>query len=409
MSMINTSDKSIKNSPFNNLNQGNGVPENPFEGLTLNTKTSDYLSTRSAIFAAFIVAAVCLLVPSFDVDVKTYFMSLLWAVGFTVFYVLFWAVTLRLFESPDTMPLSVALNIVPAVLGSIFLKEHIPLTGAVLIASGLSALTVVSAEEKKNARRKADAKGFKDVDFLNGEFIKYSEFVKADVTGEVIVPLQCALFASVTGVTGAAFLFKKTGAQGRGLSILISALVLMGLSFVISKIRGKDYLLSSSVLSDSSELPSIRFKSLRSFLLRRLRFFLSFLFMGAGCLIFDYIDRSFSLGLSFMKYIICALMIFAFAFLRGRHSRHRIQFVAELCIIYSIVLTRCHTIADLVILVLFTTFVDILITGLMLTYNRRLIMSRRSPYVEGMPLSLLAVALIFMACEVLLGYWGIMI
>ena len=406
MSIINTSDKSIKNSPFNNINQGGGVPENPFEGLTLNVREADYLSTRSAIFVAFIAAAVCMLVPSFDVNLKTYLMSLLWAVGFTVVYVLFWSVSLRLFESPDTMPLSVALNIVPAVLGSIFLKEHIPLLGASLIASGLSALTVVSAEEKK---RKVDSKGFKDVDFLNGEFIKYSEFVKADVTNEIMLPMLCSVFASVIGVTGAAFLHKKTGAEGRGLSILISALILMGMSFVISKIRGKDYLLSSSMLSDSSELPSIRFKSLRSFLLRRLRFFLSFVIMGAGSLIFDYIDRSFSLGLSFMKYILCALMIFAFAFLRGRHSRHRIQFVAELCIIYAVVLTSCHTVIDLVVLVLFTTLVDILITGLMLTYNRRLIMSRRSPYVEGMPLSLMAVALIFMTCEVLLGYWGIMI
>ena len=51
------------------------------------------------------------------------------------------------------------------------------------------------------------------------------------------------------------------------------------------------------------------------------------------------------------------------------------------------------------------TIADILISGMMLTHNRRLIMSGRSKYAEGMPLELMSVALIIMASEVMLSYW----
>ncbi len=407
MSMINTSDKSIKNSPFNDLASGSSKPENPFDGISLKDAVSaDRLSTRSSIFTALVLVAVCFMVPSYAGDSKAFLVSVAWAVAAAVAYVLFWTVTFRLFESPDTMPASVVLNLVPSIVAFIFLKERVPLEGSVLIAAGLSALTLISRDETKKPARKAN-KAFRDVDFLNGELIGYSEFIKADVVHEVLLPLLFALISSVAGVVLSAVISSKTGMTGKSLSILIASLVLVLISWLISSLRGKDYLLSSASLSDSSELPSLRYRSLRSFLLRRLRFFLSIVILGSGSLLTDYLNTRFTLGLWFMKYVICALMLFVFAFLRGRHSKHRIQFVAELCIIYALGICRCNSILDIVIVVLLSLLVDILITGLTLTHNRRLIMSGRSRFVEGMPLELMSAALIFMACEVLLGYWGI--
>ena len=412
MSMIDTSDKSIKNSPFNDLSDGQNTPANPFEGFTVaKNDAADRLSTRSSVFMAFIAVAVCLLVPAYAGDKRAFLMSILTAAGAVAAYVSFWSVTFRFFENPDIMPASVVLNLIPAVLGSIFLPG-LSFTGTALIGAGLTALSLMSHDELKTPARKGlitDPKAFKDVDFLNGEFIKYREFIKADVLTEITIPVVCALLSSVTGVVISSYIGRKTGASGRGLSILISSFVIVLISFAVSKIRGKDYLLSSSLLSDASVLPSVKFRSLRSFLLRRLRFFLSFILVGTGSLICDQLNVSLSLGLPFMKHAVGALMLFAFAFIRGRHSKHRIQFVTELCIIYALVITLCHSVTDLIILTLLTTMVDILISGMMITHNRRLIMSGRNRYLEGVPLELMSVAIIYMSCEVLFQYWGIVI
>lgn len=411
MNAINTSDKSIKNSPFGNLSSEREVPANPFDGLTLKREdAAERLSTRASVFAALIAAAFCFQAPYYFTDVKTFAVSLLLAAGYILGYVVLWSVSFRFFESPDMMPLSVALNLVPGVALSL-LVPGVSLMSMVITAAALTALTLDSGDENASSRKasRADSKGFKDVDFLNGELIGYREFIKADAVKEIIVPVSFAIISSALGVVLTSLLFSRTGASGRGVSILLCSLIMVLLSIAVSRIRGRDLLLSSSLLSDASNLPSVMFSSLRSFFLRRLRYFLCFIIVGAGCILCDYLDQRFELGLTVMKYILCALMLFAFAFARGRNSKHRVQFVVELCVIYAVGTGMCYSIVELVMLAFFTTIVDVLITGMMLTYNRRLIMSRRSPYVEGMPLLLLAVSLIFMACEVLLGYWGILI
>ena len=407
MSMFDSTNKSIKNSPFSDLSNRAETPANPFEGLTLRKEDAAYrLSTRASFLTAFLTIALCLQVPSYSAEPKAFWMSVLLALGIAAAYVVFWSVSFRFFENPDMMPLSVVLNIIPAALGYIFFPK-ISLISAVLIAAGLTALTIDTRDDSKSSAKpsRRDSKGFRDVDFLNGELIKYSEFVPADPVHEILIPFACAVVSAMTGILVSHLICTGTGASGKGLVILISSLILVLISFVISKIRGKDFLLSSSKLSDASNLPAVEFRALRSFFLRRTRFFLSIILIGAGCLLCDYINGHFELGFPFMKYILGALLLFAFAFMRGRNSEHCVQFVVELLVIYAVTVIRCHSVLDLVILAFFMTIADILISGMMLTHNRRLIMSGRSKYAEGMPLELMSVALIIMASEVMLSYW----
>lgn len=410
MSMIDTSDKSLEKSPFNDLKNLENIPENPFEGISLEREQpADRLSTRAAIFTAFIMAAVCFMTPACGSGISSILISLLWSVGAAVVYVLFWTCTLRLFENPEMMPVSIVLNLVPAVLLNVFFGDKLLLFGLVFLGAGLTALSLEAADEKDRRAGKKDKSGFTGVDFLSGEMVKYTEFIKADVAGEVLVPLVCACVSSACGVVLSELIRGFSHMQGKGLSLVVSALVLMFISFVVSLIRGNDYLFSSSEMSDACVLPVTTYKHLRSFLLRRSRFFVSIVIIGAGCLICDHIDSAFSLGFPYMKHVLSALLIFAFAFIRGRQSKHRIQFATELSVIYALCVTRVNTIGDLVLISLLATIADILVTAFMYTRNRRLIMSGRSSYVEGMPLELITAAVIFMIVEVLLGYWGMVV
>ena len=409
MSMIDTSDKSLNKSPFFDLKGMDSIPENPFDGLAANkVRECDRFSTRSCIFTAFIMVAICLMMPYNGGGIQAYAVSSLWVLGAAVVYVLFWSFTMRFFESPDMMPVSIVLNLIPAVVLSLVFGDKLSLDGLVFLGAGLTALTLEASDLVSSRPVRKDASGFTGIDFLSGEMVKYTEFIKAG-SAEIVLPFIAALFSSLSGVLITEVIRHFTHTAGKGLRIIISTLILILLSVLISRIRGKDMLFSSEELCDAFNLPRNRYRHLRSFILRRTRFLASIVLVGTGCLIADYIDAAFGLGLPFMKHILSALLVFAFAFARGRQSKHRIQFATELAVILAVCVTRMHSIFDLIAVSVFITGVDLLITSMMYTRNRRLIMSRRSPYIDGMPLSLLSAALIYMVMEVVLGYWGIVL
>lgn len=407
MNRIESSDKILNNSPFNNLNQDNRIPQNPFDGIHLKSDSNgDKLSTRCAIFTAFMMIAVCLMAPALTSDKSAYLISLLWVVGACVVYVAFWSVAMRLFESPDMMPVSIVLNLIPAALLSIFYGSRLSLTGLVFVGAGLTALTLDAADEKD--RKVGKKEKFTGIDFLSGEVVKYTEFVKADVVSEIIVPSIFAIFSSVAGVI-LSDLLVHDHVPVKGVRLIVSSLVLMLISLIVTKIRGKEYLFTSSQMSDASILPMTTYKHIRSFVLRRGRFFISAALIGAGCLLSDYINASFELGLPFMKHILSGLLVFAFAFIRGRQSKHRIQFATELAVIYAVCVTQVFNIGDLILVSMLATVADVVITAMMYTHNRKLIMSRRSRYVAGMPVELMTVAVIYLMIEVVLAYWDIVL
>ena len=110
-----------------------------------------------------------------------------------------------------------------------------------------------------------------------------------------------------------------------------------------------------------------------------------------------------------MKHILAILLVFAFAFIRGRHSHHKVQFTLELGIILAVCVTRCIDIESAIKLTLAGIFADMVINGLLYTHNRRLIMSTRSRYVAGLPLELMSIAVVVMVFEVLLEYGNVVL
>lgn len=363
---------------------------------------ADYLSTRSSLFTAYAVVGICLMVPAFAGDMSALVLSMLVSMGVSLAMVLLWTFTFRFFENPDMLPVDVVLNLLPAVIAGIFLSDKISLEGLVFISGGLTCFAITSSEKIKKS--KLTEKGFKEVGFLNGEFVKANDFIIVDPSSEVFVPLTLALLTSYISIVAVAILQKMTGVSSKGLRVFIASVLLMFISFAVSKIRGKDFIISSKNLSDPTRLPTVSYTALRSFLLRRLRFIISFVLIAAGCLACDYINSNFNLGFPYMKHVLSILLVFAFAFIRGRNSHHKVQFTLELGIILAVCVTRCTDIENAIKLTLAGVFADTVINGLLYTHNRRLIMSSRSRYVAGLPLELMSVSIIVMVFEILLEY-----
>ncbi|MBR1797259.1 MAG: hypothetical protein IJ757_04520 [Clostridiales bacterium] len=422
MSMIDTSDKNIKNAPFSDLTERKDGGQSPFDSLShVKGKGGTYLSTRAAVFTAFVVVAVCLMLPGGGAQTslidRGLIISLALAVASVVVYIGFWTLTLRHLESPDVMPLSIALNLVPAVVIRLLIHKLLPaydisLMGLVFLASGATCLSLISSDETQKGKSggstgKTKKDSFTGIDFLDGEVIRSNDFTKADVRGEIVMPCVYATVASVLGCV-MTVLIRTVGAESVtrwvGVRLLISSLMLMLISLIVSKVSGKDHILSSRKLNDAANLPMTDRHNLRSFFLRRLRFMISLVLISGECLLVDYLNVRFGLGLYYMKYVFSALLVFAFAFIRGRHSKRRIQFATELGVVYVLGVSVA-SIWDAVPVLLFATLIDTLITGLIFAHNRRLLMSRRSRYVEGMPLELMSVSLVVMISEIMLAYW----
>lgn len=406
MSMIDTSNNSIKNSPFKDLSSEGEVPANPFDGISkMKEVRKVYLSSRSSVFLAMLLVALCLMIPPFNGDPKAFLISILINLGTAFGFILFWSFTLRFIENPEIMPLSIAINIVPAAVLGILLNGRVSFTGLILLSAGVSCLSLISSDTAKARKlNRSVPEGFTGIDFLSGEMIKYDEFIKPDITGEILIPSAFAVLAALLSILLTSFINPSSGA---GLRILAGSVFLMLESFIVSKISGKDILLTSAKQADASRVPSYERKALRSFILRRSRYIASFVIIGTSCLLSDYINSRFQLNMPYIKHIACVLMIFVFAFIRGRHTKHRIQYAVELGIIYSLGTAYIFTISDLILIGLFSFGADFLITSVLFVHNRRLIVSERSPYIAGMPLELMTVSFIIMICDTVMKYWGI--
>ena len=376
-----------------------------------NSKGNGFLSSRAAVFAAFAAVSLCTGTVRDAGDLKALSVSFLWAVLCSVIIIIFWIISFRFFETPDMMPVSVALNLLPAFAVSIFIKDAPDLTGMMLLCAGLTGLTLVPDDcERAGHSSKAKAPGsFTGIDFLDGEFVQYVEFGRADVFSEIFMPFLCSLIAAACGIYGSFMIGVRTGMHGAGVRMITAALAFMLISYAVSRLIGRDFILSSARMSDPSVLPLHRLKPLRSFLLRRLRFALSMIIAGSVCLLSDLINVRFELGFPYIKYIALILLSFAFAFVHGRRSEHLVQYVTELFLIAGVSSSYIGSVYDLTSVSIAAVLIDLFITSLIFTHNRRLVLSARSRYVAGMPLTLLSVSFIFLIFEVVLEYFNVVI
>lgn len=407
MSIIDDSNKSIKNRPFdeNNVKESIKNSEIKIESVS-DEKVATYLSTRASIFSACVMASICLLVPYCYSGISDLFKALGFIVGGIIVYVMVWSFTFRFFEKPLLMPLNIMLNVLPVAILAYFIKTVNAFESLTVLAGGVTCLTLMSNDLPSKTKSKNK---YSTIDFFEGEFIKSSDFIMADCLSEIIVPLLLGVISATLGVLFTSFAARYGATQNAGIRLMVTSLLVMLLSFIISRVRGRDFYMSSSKISDKYDLPSISLKTLKSFVLRRIRFAISLFIICFVCYICDYIDLVFSLNLPFVKYVVSILLILSFAFIRGKHTRHKAQYTVELCLCYAIGVSRCLSLQSTLISILAGVLVDILITGMFFTYKRTLIHSKRSKYVEGMPLMLLSVSLLLIVCASVLDYWSVML
>ncbi|MCQ2516441.1 MAG: hypothetical protein MJ094_06210 [Saccharofermentans sp.] len=408
MSIIDDSNKSLKNRPFDELSAKESLKTSNvrFEAVT-EERPANYLSTRASIFAACVMVSVCILVPYNYTGVLELLKSLGLVIGGIIVYCLLWSFTFRFFEKPSLMPLNIMLNVLPVAAIAYIMKSVNAFESFSVLAAGVTCLTLMSDDVPAN--NGLTKKGFSVVELFDGEFISSPEFISASIVNEVLLPLVTGVFSAACGVLFTSFISRYGAMQNAGIRLMVTSIFVMLLSFVISKIRGKDFYVSSMKISDNYDLPSVDFPALRSFVLRRVRFLLSLTIICFGCYISDYLCQISNLNIPYIKYAVSLVLILSFAFIRGRHTKHKAQYAVELCLCYAIGIGRCFSFKATLISIFAGVLVDLLVTGMFFTYKRSLVHSKRSKYVEGMPLMLLSVSLLLIVCAAVLDYWGVML
>lgn len=387
MSFIDDSNKSLKNRPFDELSVKDSLKNSNvrYEAL-LEEKPATYLTTRASIFAACVMTCICLLVPYASEGAFDFIKSVGLALAGVVSYVLIWTFTFRFFERPTLMPLNIMLNLLPAALIAYVMKSVNAFESFAVLASGVSCMAL-----------------------MNDDSSKEDDFKVASIVSEVLLPLFTGIISSVLGVSLTYLLARFGSTTNVGIRLMATSVFVMILSFVVSKVRGTDFYMSSVKINDNYELPSVDFPALQGFVLRRIRFLTSLTLICFACFFSDYICQRFSLNLFFLKYAVTLVLILAFAFVRGRKTQHKAQYAFELCLCYAIGIVRCYSIKATLISIIAGVLVDILVTGMFFTYKRSLVHSKRSKYIEGMPLMLLSVSLLLIVCATVLNYWAVML
>jgi len=408
MGFIDDSNKSIKNRPFDGVSEKDSLKNSNVHFESLNEdKTAIYLSTRAAIFSACVMTSICLLVPYDYQGLMYLFKSLGIVIGGVIAYVIIWALTFRFFEKPLLMPLNIFLNMLPAAILAYMMKSVNAFESLSVLAGGVTALTLMS--EDIPGKDPLAKKGFSTVEIFDGEFVKSDAFYFANIGSEIIIPLFAGIVSSTCGVLITSFVARFGATQNAGIRLMVTSLFVMILSLLISKISGRDFFMSSVKISDKYELPPVTFASLRSFVLRRIRFAVSLMIVCFGCYLSDYMCEVFNMNMPFIKYVIALILILIFAFARGKHTKYKVQYTVELCLCYAIGIGRCFSVKATLISILAGILVDLLVTGMFFTYKRTLVHSNRSKYVEGMPLMLLSVSLLLIVCAAVLDYWSVML
>lgn len=408
MSFIDDSNKSLKNRPFDVTSEKMSLKNSNvhYEKL-MDEKSATYLSTRSSIFAACVMVAICLLVPYNYTGLVNLLLSLVKTIGLAFAYVLIWTFTFRFFEKPLLMPLNIMLNVLPAAVIAYLTKSVNAFECFCVLAGGVTSLTLMSDDKPQNDLLAKN--GFSIVELFEGEFVKTESFKMADIISEIIIPCLVSVASSSLGILVVSFISRYGAIQNAGIRLLFTSLLVMAISFVVSKIRNNDYYFSSSKINDKYDLPSVSFPALRSFVLRRLRFIISISIICYSCYLSDYLCLQFNVKFTFIKYVVSLLLITAFAFARGKHTQHKAQYALELCLIYAVGIGRCVSIKSTLIAILAGVLVDLLLTGMLFTYKRTLVHSKRNQYVEGMPLILLSISLLLIVCAAVLDYWAVML
>ncbi len=387
MSFIDDSNKSLKNRPFDELSVKDSLKNSNvrYEAL-FEEKPANYLTTRASIFAACVMACVCLLVPYSYTGAVDLIRSLGHAVAGVLTYILVWTFTFRFFERPSLMPLNIMLNLLPAAALAYFMKSVNAFESFSVLSAGVTCLTL-----------------------MNSDKCNEDEFEAASIVSEVLLPLISGLVSSVLGVLITSIIAKFGATQNAGIRLTATSIFVMFLSFAVSKIRGTDFYMSSAKINDNYDLPSVDFSALQGFVLRRLRFLVSLAVICFACFFTDYILQRLNLNLSFLKYVVALVLIPAFAFVRGRRTENKAQYAVELCLCYALGIVRTYSIKATLISIIAGLLVDVLVTGMFFTYKRSLVHSKRSKYIEGMPLMLLSVALLLIVCAAVLNYWAVML
>ena len=363
--------------PFDNAKNRRSYNEVP---SAMHVRPARYMSTRGSLFLGFALVSLCI--------EFLYSNNIWWPAVCSLVVLAVWSISFRLFLPRKYAALTLLIVIgmfcaaceVSVRLG---LCSPVSVCGFVPFAIGVMMLS----------RFKRD-----------GE----DEFRPAETVREIAVPYLYALGSSLSGFL-VSEVFEK---QYIFISTLIAAMMLVFISYFVSKISSSPLYFTSRELTEFWNIPVSDIEELRRFVIARIEFAVTCAGVIVGVISvsgFIRSDIASWLVLPVAEVISCGLGILIISGGRGGDSKSVFgtrYFLSETSVAAALLtvpfirsLPEMPSISGIVGLFMFTVFGDILVSGLLAVVRRRLIFVRKSRFIDGLPFYLIMLSLVLMLFE----------
>lgn len=365
------------NSPFDNEQTRRKIDE---KITAVHVRPAKYLTTRSSLFLGYTTVSLCL----------EYMLSgnlIWWPVACAFLCLLAWSITLRFF-----MPRNLSVISFVFVLG-LFIAAceysyrlgfctSYAAVGFIPMAIGIMSL----------ARFKDD---------------ENDKYTRPRFGGEVLLPFIIATICSVCGAL-ISYVFEK---RYLFVSLLASVMILIIMSWAISRLTGVPRIATSKQLTEFWDIPVANVSELRRFLFARG----AFAFICAVCTAALYVLKIF-VGNDLFRIAaipacqLTALILGSIVVYAARHNLRRsifglryfiseVSFAAAFVSLIFMLNSGFPRISHLIVAIVFTCCTDIVMTGLLSVIRRRLIFVSKSKYIDGLPFYLVLISLVVMLAE----------
>ena len=343
-------------------------------------RPAKYLTTRSSLLLGYTVISLCL---EFMISGK----AIWWPVACSLICIFVWSLTLRMFMPRNLSVLSFAF--VMAVFIALCETSYrlglctpYAAVGFVPMAVGIMSL----------ARFKEDAN---DV------------FTRPKFGSEVMLPYLIALGCSLFG-TLISYVFER---RYLFVSLLASVMMLILMSWVISKITGIPRCATSKKLTEFWDIPVADISELRRFVSARGEFaVICFICTTVLFILKVVMDADWYRILAIPVCLFTALLFGSAAVYAAKHNFRRSIFglryfisevstAAAFISLLFLVNPGVPKISHLLIALVLACSTDIVITGLLSVIRRRLIFVSKSKYIDGLPFYLILISLVVMLAE----------
>lgn len=333
-------------------------------------KDVNYFSLRAAVFMA------CLIISISGIFVAG--SNVLLMSGLVAVYLLLWATTMRLWQSPRTAMVNLFVNLIVGVV--VFAIPQI--IGAKLAYAEFDSLLTVVA-------------GVTILGSVNKDYTR--RFSVVDIVDEFLFPILLAVVA----VSLASLSLFVADNNSLGFMLILSSIALGGFSWILKILLKTTYSFSSYRIVDYNDFPVANKEKLVAFYKDRgrfaIRFTIAFVVSFICSKLIDKYLLDFDPYIKLLVPVVAALVFMIFGLIESRRLDSKMVPMYLIENIFAMFFVMFPIIANWIAAIL----IDLLLVGYMVTFKRRSIRAVKSIHVEGVPLILIVLGIVCLCAEAL--------